>query len=130
MKKIILGMICLLVTLPGMAQIKWEENKTLPQGQLKGEIQNISNVGKYYANVIAYSMICKFPDPDNKAIFDNYFKKLSQFNLSQADKDYLLKDYEKEFRVTMEKNKGKSEKDSSCEKFKPEYDKILEYVKK
>lgn len=130
MKKLILGIICAITALPGLAQIKMEENKTLPQGQLKGEVQNIAKVGQYYANVIAYSMICKFPDSDNKIIFDNYFNKISQFNLSEVDKDYLLKNYESEFKITMEKNVGKTEKDSSCDKFKPEYQKILEYIKK
>jgi hypothetical protein len=130
MKKMILGIVCALVALPGIAQIQLEENKTLPQGQQKGEVQNIANVGKYYANIVAYAMICKFPEADNKIIFDNYFKKLSQFKLSQFDRDFLLQDYETEFKITMEKNKGKTEKDSSCDKFKPEYDKIVEYVKK
>lgn len=130
MKRIILGIIFTIIAFPSIAQIKLEENKTLSQGGIRIEVQNISNVGKYYANVVAYSIICKFSENDNKIIFDSYFDKLSQFKASESEKDYLLKDYEKEFRNILEKNKGKNEKNSSCEKFKPEYEKIVEYVKK
>lgn len=130
MKKIILWTIFTILALPSIAQIKLEENKTLPQGEIRSEVQNVSNVGKYYANVVAYSIICKFSENDNKIIFDSYFSRLSQFKASESEREYLLKDYEKEFRNILEKNKDKNEKNSSCEKFKPEYEKILEYVKK
>lgn len=130
MKKKILGIIFTILALPSIAQIKLEENKTLPRGELRNEVQNISNVGKYYANVVAYSIICKFPENDNKIIFDSYFNKMSQFKASESEREYLIKDYEKEFRNVLEKNKDKNEKNSSCEKFKPEYEKIVEYVKK
>ena len=130
MKKIILAICCVFMTLPGIAQIKLEENKTLPQGQLKGEVQNIANVGKYYANIVAYGLMCKFPESDNKLIFDSYFKRLSQYNLTIPERDLILKTYELEFKLTLEKNKGKNEKDSSCDKFRPEYNKIVEYLKK
>lgn len=130
MKKIILGIICTLIALPSIAQIKLEENKTLPIGQIKEETQNIANIGNYYAGVVAYALICKFPDPEIKIIYDSYFKKLAQFNLSDSDRDYIRKNYEKEFMITMLKNKDKNNTDPSCDKFKPEYEKILEYVKK
>jgi len=112
------------------AQIKLEQNKTIEQKSQKTQYIEISNFGKYQANIIAFASLCKFSEDSIKIINDAYFMKLNQFNLTEPEKSDLAKEYKTEFEKVVDTHVGKTEQQLSCSKFKVEYDKIIEFLKK
>lgn len=101
-------------------------NQTTHLNQEK--LKNIVGYAKYTATIVGYADFCGFSKNEQKIIFDNYFNKIKNLNLSSEQ----IKVISDSFTETAQEAKGLGVSNSklTCSQFKVEFDNIIKTISK
>lgn len=109
-------------------QIVLPENKSmLKKQEIKRELLEITGYARYNSTIIGYAISCGLPKEDNKIIYNNYFKSLESYNLTEEEKIQIGSNFDETLKIA--KEKGPSNSSLTCETFKMEFDKIVNHIK-
>lgn len=110
------------------AQIILPENKSIIKKQeIKKEFLEIMGYARYNSTIIGYAISCGLPKEDNKIIYNNYFKSVENYSLTEEEKSQIGINFDETLKLA--KEKGPTNSSLTCETFKVQFDKIVSHIK-
>lgn len=130
MKKYILVLISLL-SMNAIAQITLKDDSTTykseqPQnGKLSPDkFKELNGFSKYSGTIQGFSGYCNFPVDSQKLFYEAFMKKIISLNLTKNEFEII----ESSFKQSTYEIKQKGINGLTCDKFKPDFDKIIESI--
>lgn len=129
MKKLML--ILAVVTTNSFAQISLKDdsitykNETPSKGVLSTEkFQELNGFTKYTATIQGFSGFCKFSEDYQKVFYNNFIQKITNLKLSKEENEIINNSF-KQVAYDIKKNGIEG---LTCDKFKPDFEKIIKEI--
>lgn len=133
MKKINMLILLGLLSSNVFAQITLKDDSTtfkseIPKsGKLNSEqFKKLNGFSKYSGTIQGFSGYCNYSSEDQKLFYDNFYKQVLKLSLSDEENEILFNS----FKHSAYEIKEKGINGLSCEKFKDEFSKIINDIKK
>lgn len=132
MKKYIVVLISVL-SMNAMAQITLKDDSTTYKneqpnnGRLSPEkFKELNGFSRYSGTIQGFSGYCNFPVESQKLFYDNFMKRILSLNLTKDEFEIV----ENSFKQSTYEIKKNGITGLTCEKFKNDFDKIIDSIKK
>lgn len=131
MKKIMIGLL-MVCSMNAFAQLSLKDDSVTfkdekpNNGILSSEkFKELNGFTKYSGTIQGFSGYCQYPAESQKIFYDNYMRKIANINLSKDELEIITNS----FKQTAYEIKKNGINGLSCDKFKPDFEKIIKDIK-